>query len=441
MRGRSAAKQRVLGGLGLIALASGLALQAGCSRAVGCPEGKTCLRYMAWGNPEQLEVEREMVKDFNDANPDLFVKLFTVPGSSYGQKMTTMLVSRTAPDILRVDHYNFAGMQQKGYFTDLTPFAERDPGFKASDFYPSAMAEGTVDGRLYGMNALFGGVLIYYNKSLYRKAGLEDPYQTYRKGEWTWERFRQNAMKLTQVKNGRPAVFGTDIPPFPMTAPVIWGFGGELLTEDFKQSRVNSPGTIAAYQFLADLVWKDKCSPTPAQGANAAFTFESGKLAMNFNWMGMAPRYRTLVKDFEWDVVPVPKGSHGGSTTLKGNQLVVARNSRHPEAAWKFIRHLTSYETEIKLYAIIRRSFPTRIAVAESDTYLKSDLPPFQMQAFVDSIENGRPLPITERWSEWNQVLSSELDNLMSGRERSAKVALEAAHEKINKVLSEEPGF
>ena len=28
-------------------------------------------------------------------------------------------------------------------------------------------------------------------------------------------------------------------------------------------------------------------------------------------------------------------------------------------------------------------------------------------------------------WSEWLQALNSELDNLMSGREKSAKVALE----------------
>lgn len=426
----------------LILSASALmVLASGCSRAVGCPPGKTCLRYMAWGNPEQLEVEREMVADFNKANPDLFVKLFTVPGSSYGQKMTTMLVSKTAPDILRVDHYGFPTMQQKGYFVDLTPFAEADKEFKASDFYEATIEEGTVDGRLYGLNALFGGILIYYNKSLHQKAGIEDPWVTYQKGEWTWDRYRQNAIKLTQFKNGRPAVFGTDIPPFPMTAPAIWAFGGDLLSPDFKESRVNSPGTVAAYQFLADLIWVDKCSATPAQGANAAFTFETGKLGMNFNWMGMTPRYRTLIKDFEWDVVPLPKGPHSSASILKGNQLVVAKNSKHPEAAWKFIRHLTSFESETKLYAVIRRAFPTRIAVSESDAYLKSDLPPRQMRAFVDSVESGRPLPINERWNEWLQALNSELDNLMAGRERSARVVLDRAHEKINKVLSEEPGF
>jgi multiple sugar transport system substrate-binding protein len=434
---------KVQGGIwGVVLLAIGLAVAgAGCSRATACPNGKTCLRYMAWGNPEQLEVEREMVSDFNAQNPDLHVKLFTVPGSSYGQKMTTMLVSGTAPDVLRVDHYAFPSMQKKGYFVDLTDFAENDPKFNKSDFYPATIEEGTVNGRLYGLNALFGGIIIYYNKKLYKEAGLEDPYESYKKGTWTWEKFRANAKALTKFKDGKPQVFGTDIPQFPMTAPVIWAHGGELLNEDFTESRISSPGAIKAYQFLADLVWKDKVSATPAQGANAAFTFESGKLAMTMNWMGMTPRFRTLIKDFEWDLVPMPSASHGGSTILKGNQLVVAKNSKHPEAAWRFIKFLTSYETEIKLYAVIRRCFPTRIAVAESDTFLNSDVSPRNPRAFIDSVESGRPLPINERWSEWLQVLNSELDNLMAGREKSAEVVLSRAHEKINKVLSEEPGF
>lgn len=120
---------------------------------------------------------------------------------------------------------------------------------------------------------------------------------------------------------------------------------------------------------------------------------------MNFNWMGMAPRYRTLIKDFDWDVVPIPVGENGGpqpsreiSLWWPGTQSILMLLGVHPAP--------TSYETEIKLYAIIRRSFPTRIAVAESDTYLKSELPPFQMQAFVDSVERGRALPINERWNE-----------------------------------------
>ena len=73
-------------------------LMTSCQRLPGCPPDKECVRYMAWGNPEQLEVERQMIADFNRKNPDLYVKLFTVPANSYHQKMVMMLASGTAPD-------------------------------------------------------------------------------------------------------------------------------------------------------------------------------------------------------------------------------------------------------------------------------------------------------------------------------------------------------
>lgn len=396
---------------------------------------------MAWGNPEQLNVERQFVSKFNRQNPDLHVKLFTVPASSYGQKMTTMLVSGTAPDVLRVDHYVFPSMQQKGFFQDLTELAAKDKAFDPNDFFPQAIEEGTVDGRLYGLNALFGGVLIYYNKTLMKQAGLEDPYALYQRGEWTWERYRDHARKLTRFENGRPKVFGTDVPGFPGSVTAIWAMGGDVMSEDRTRSTAASPGAVKAMQFLADLIWKDKAAPTQAQGANAAFIFESGKLGMSFNWMGMTPRYREVIKSFDWDVCPVPSGPNGFRPILKGNQLVIAKNSKHPQAAWRFIRFLTSEEQELELYAVIRRAFPTRRSVAASKEFLSASLPPFNMKAFVDSVETGRPLPITERWAEWTQIYNSEVDNLLSGREQDASVVMKRAQDRINKALSEEPGF
>lgn len=427
--------------LWLALAALGLLVPAGCSRATACPSGKTCLRYMAWGNPEQLDVERKIIAKFNRDNPDLHIKLFTVPASSYGQKMTTMLVSGTAPDILRVDHYNFAAMQKKGYFVDLTPYAARDPSYSASDFVPTAIEEGTVEGRLYGLNVLFGGILIYYNRTLFEEAGLEDPYRLYLRGEWTWDQFRKSAIALTRFDGNRPRRFGAEIPGFPTNVPLILSFGGELLSPDLTRSTVASDETIRAYQFLADLIWKDRCAPTPAQGANAAFTFESGKLGMSFNWMGMTPRYREVIRSFEWDVCPVPSGPAGRRSIVKGNQLVVAKNSKHVAEAWRFIRYMTSEETELELHARIRRAFPTRYSVASSPQFLDTDRPPFQTRAFIDSVRIGSPLPINERWAEWTQILNMETDNLMAGRERDAAIVLRRAEARINKALAEEPGF
>jgi multiple sugar transport system substrate-binding protein len=397
---------------------------------------------MAWGNPQQLDTEQKMVDRFNRENPDLFVSLFTVPGSAYQQKATLMLASGTAPDVLRVDHYYFPSLQPKGYFRDLTDFARRDPTFRERDFFPTAMAECKIGSRLYGLDTLFGGIVVYYNRTLIRQASLEDPYELAQRGEWTWDRFRQYAIKMTKVgKGGRPEVFGAVVPSFPTLVTAVWNFGGDLLSPDLRHSVIDSPGTVRAYQFLADLIWRDHAAPTPAEGSNSAFTFESGKVGMVFDFMGMSPTYREKAKGFEWDICPPPREVGPPVDVIKGNQLVMSATCRHPEAAWRFMRFYTSYDTEIELYAIRRRCFPTRIDVSQSPQFLDGRLPPAHPQAFTEGVRMGRILPINDRWGEWTRVLSSEVDNLMAGRERDAGTVLRRAKARIDEVLAEDPGY
>ena len=413
----------------------------GCSRANHCPTGKTCIRYMAWGNPEQLDVEREFVAKFNKENPDLHVKLFTVPASSYGTKMTTMLVAGTAPDVLRVDNYGFSAMQKRGLFKELNAFADSDPTFKRSDFNPGTIEEGTVDGRLYGLNVLYGGIIIYYNKTLYRNAGLKDPFERYVEGTWTWDQYLADAKALTQRDGRRALVFGSEVISHPSTFTLLWAHGCDVFDPETNQSKLSQPGCTAGYQFLRDLIWRHKVAPTAAQSANAAYTFESGKIGLQLNFMGQAPRYRTVIKDFEWDICPVPRGPVGGRTLVKGNQLVIAKNSKAPEAAWRFIRYMTGEETEQKLYSDIRRGFPSRRSVSESWRFLESDLPPFNMRSMTDSVATGKFLPINDRWSEWTQIQNAEVDNLLAGRETDVAAVLKRAESRINRALAEEPGF
>lgn len=406
------------------------------------PKDKIVLRYMAWGNPQQMKLEEEFCEKFNAQNPDIHVKFFRVPGSAYQNKAIVMMASRTAPDVIRIDHYTFPSLVRKKYFLDMTDLAEKDKGFRREDFFPQTLSEGTYNGRLYGMNVLFGGVILYYNKTMVRKAGLEDPYDLWKRGEWTYDRYRQHAIAMTKFdESKRPVQFGCLIPGWPYTVAVIRAFGGDLLTPDGKKSRLGEPGAVSAYQFLTDLRWKDHCAPTPAQSANSQFTFESGKLGMQFDWMGMSPRFRKVIKSFDWDVCPLPSGPAGFDTIVKGNQMVIYSGTKYPEASWRFVRFMTGPEVEKELYIGHRRSAPTRKAVAYSPEFLNTKEPPFQLDTFLRSLEKGKELPITERWSEWTTALTTEQDKLFTGSERDASVVMKRAAQKIDEILADEEGF
>lgn len=415
-------------------------IACGCGAESGASKIK--IRYMAWGNPEQLALEQQLCEQFNLENPDISVKLLKVPGTAYGNKSVVMLASDTAADVLRVDHYNFANLQKKDFFLDLTKLTKSDPTWNEADFFPQTIDECKVNGKVFGLNVLFGGNVIYYNKTMVAKAGVEDPYVSWKNGRWTYDRFVDTAVKLTKKDgNGRTIQFGTAIPLFPSWTPMVYGFGGEFLNADHTKSMLDDPKTVAGLQFIADLRYKYFCAPTLAQSANSAYSFESGKLGMSFDWMGMTPRYRKAVKDFEWDVVPIPVGPVSGQTIVKGNQLVIPKHCKNPQAAWRFARFITSAKIEAVLYVKNRRCFPTRVAVANSKDFLDSTLAPTQIHIFLDAVKGGRQLPIDDRWGEWTTTMNNELDLLWNGRERDAKVVADKAAKAVNKVLAEEPGW
>jgi len=405
-------------------------------------DGRTTIRYMAWGNPEQIAVEREIIRAFEARHPHLRVRLFMVPGSAYADKLQLMLASHTAPDVMRADHYYFPALARKEYFLPLEPFIEREPPGFLDDFVPIAIEEGKWRGRLYGLNVLFGAVMIYYNQDLFAAAGLPDPYELNRQGKWDWQAFLRAARKLTRYENGRAVQFGTNMVTWPLYASVIWNFGGEITDPGITRMTMgNDPGAIAGMQAYADLRWKWHCSPTPAESALSAFTFESGRLAMHWGWAGESPRFRRNIKSFRWDLTTTPSGPAGNFTVVKGNQLCIYRESRHPNEAWEFVKFMTGPEAELLLCGKLRRAVPTRRSVLNDPRYLEADQPPYHTDIFLESIERGRTLPIDWRYQEWSQAFNSALETLFNVNEKDAAAALADASERVNRILAGEEGF
>lgn len=413
----------------------------GCRERTGARDGRTTLRYMAWGNPEQIQVERQICTEFERLHPHLHIHLFMVPGTAYADKLQLMLASRTAPDVMRVDHCDFPALVRKEYFLPLDPFIAAElPGF-IEDFLPLSLDEGRWEGRLYGLNTLFGGILIYYNRSLLQVAGVPDPYQLYRRGLWTWDRFVEMAVALTHRQNGRTLQFGTSHLVFPQFASVIWNHGGRIM--DAAMTRVvmaEDEGAIQGIQHCADLRWKHRCAPTPADNALSPFTFESGKLALNWGWAGASPRYRRNIRKFDWDICPTPSGPAGHHTLAKGNQLVINRGTEHAAEAWKFVKYMTGPDAEMLLCTHERRAIPTRRSVMTDPEYLRNDRPPYQTDVFLETIRRGRILPIDWRYQEWSMHFWSAMEPLFNVNEKDARTTLAEACAVANRVLAGDHG-
>lgn len=406
-------------------------LLGGCARH---EKGITTIRYMAWGNADHLAVEQRIIDEFEKTHPKIHVKLFMVPDSVYHQKLQIMLASRSAPDVMKVEGYNFPALVRKDYFQPIDRFAGNDPTLDLNDYFDAPIKECMYDGKLYGLNVAWGGQVIYYNKTMFKKAGILDPYELDKRGEWTWYKFLEVAQKLTKKgKNGRYVQFGTTMPHY---WTVVWAFGGDYLSPDFKRCTLDTPEAIRGLQFMKDLRWKYHVTPTPAEGTMAAFRFESGRIGMYFGWSGQTAVILGSAKGFEWDVAPMPVGPAGRFTPMKGNTLAIYKESLHPREAYEFIKFVTSAKSEMFICGRLRRWITTHKSVARNPEYLRAYTPPYHTDVFLHEMDYAHRIPINERYNQWSVELHTGLGRMWTN-ELDAREAVKWMVPRINRALQE----
>ena len=404
------------------------------------PPGKTEITYMAWGYPSQLGTEQRLIDKFHEENPDVDVRFIMAPMSSYYDKVGIMFASGTAPDIMRVNPPHFAAYVRMGYLGDLDPLMAADPDYDPADFFPAARDAGLYNARHYALGVLFTRSLVYYNKTAFRDAGVEEPWDAYLAGRWQWDDLVEKARLLTtrDEETGRPVQYGLNFigriyNVFDMTL----ANGGRILTADASEALLDGPEVLDAVNWILDLRRKWQVAPTPEQGAMSLFSFESGKLAMEIDSSGESPRLRDAITDFEWDVAPMPYGSAGAGGSHGAHLLVMNAATKEAHAAWRFMTFVTGPAAERLLGVELRRCIPTRREIAFSEEYLAAEEPPFNMRAFVADIDMPvRQVPVTEKWNEWTTEFQAHLDEIWLGG-KPPEQALKEADERIDKILSE----
>lgn len=413
-------------------------------------DGDVQIEFLVWGNPAQLAAVKAVMQQFNAQcqrqGKHEKVVLFMPPDGGYLQKLLMMFASHTAPDTAVVDLYDFSSLAGKGYFRDLTDLAAADPTFHLSDFHPSVRREDMYRGRLYGLDTLYGGLICYYNADMFRQAGLADPYTLWKQGKWNWTAFDDDARRLTvRDTNRKPVSFGLLLPGAAIGPSAIlyslflWRFGGHLLTPDKSHSMLGSAPDIKTIQYLRDLVFKSRVMPATGDQAASMFSFESGNIAMTIDTSGNSPYYRDAISTFDWDIAPTPSNPNNRYQVVKGNELIISKQCKHPREAWDWIRYLTSKKAELYLYGDkYRRNVPTRLSVLSSPAFLHSTHPPFHTDIFKYLLDNARELPIDETWPTWTDTMQRFIQRLFADPNASATVIMKEAAKSVNIDIKEQ---
>jgi multiple sugar transport system substrate-binding protein len=441
-RGRTGATRRAaIGGAGP---ALGALVLAACATtgAPGSSEGTApsrvtgAVRFATWASGAQAEMKQQQLDAFNQSQSGVRATLETSPDSgAYWTKLQATFAGspEEAPEVFWQSGSYFLQFSASGWHLDLGPYVKRDR-FDLSKHNRQLEVE-EYQGKLFALPYGTGGVVMYYNKSLFDQGG-----QKYPSDSWTWEDVRATALKLTRAGDDSTALWGFVAYPNQNETgylPFVYANGGLQLNKERTRVLLDQPQTVAALEWMTDNIYRHRVMPRPGELKRApgqTDDFMTGRVAMMLAGTWRLSDYM-LLQDFQWDMthVPLSPSTRKRGTTFNENPVSIPKFTRNPEAAWALARFLNEERAE-QIMGVSKRKAPTlKSAVTDPSGFLKP--PPTNIKVAGDLYAYAQALPFVACPAPMNEALNPELSAIYNGTKAPAD-ALRAASQAGTAVLA-----
>lgn len=287
-------------------------------------------------SPERTKTLRDIVKTFEDANPGVHVEITSLPWGQAFEKFATMVSAGDTPDVVEMPDRWQALYANSGRLEDLGPYLDKWDQTKDLNKRTLEMAK-VVGGKAYSLPYGFYLRAMFYNKALFKQAGIDGPPKT-------MDEFAADAKKISAIpgKYGYCLRGGTG----GYNGWLMFGAGmkgdGEFFDKDGK-STFTDPGWVKGFQWLIDLY---KNGYAPKDSVNWGFNevvagFYSGTCAMLDQDPDALIAIAERMDASQYGVTLFPKGPSGKAfPTLGYAGWAMFANSEHKDLAWKLIATL-----------------------------------------------------------------------------------------------------
>ncbi|HXI16103.1 MAG TPA: extracellular solute-binding protein [Chloroflexota bacterium] len=409
--------------------------------AGGLRSGVT-VSFFHGGQQAEADARIELLKAFNAKYPQIKTEQLYTPQET-GPKLDSLLSAGTPPDIFYIANgADVTTRASRGSLHELGPLARRDK-FETSDFFESALGLYQLCGKQYAYPLDFPNQQLYYNIDLFEQAGVKAPPTTWSDTTWTFDRFLDSARRVTkETGGGTQWGYLTAHTAFRNWWVWVAANGGELLDKDNKTCLLNEPASVEAFQFLQDLVFKNRVMPDPKQYTDAGTNlngFFTGRGAMSTlpPWLGQVRRDMKQ----RWDVAPHPRGSNakarwacaGGGTGLA--LASTQTGGKNINEAWELLK-FASQKPQVEVFTRINGIVPPLKSVANSAVFADPNQPPNGVKIFTDGAQFLRSDPSIVRWGDITRAITEELGALWSNTANARTVA-DGIKRKVDGILAE----
>jgi len=382
--------------LGLTALITGAIALSACGSSSSGGGGGAASQNTARGeikiwysnNQQEVAFGKQVVAAWNTAHPNEKVTAEEIPaGKSSEEVIGAGITAGTTPCLI----YNTSPaavpqFQKQGGLVDLNGFAD-GVSYIEGRTGDTAKQYQSKDGHYYQMPWKSNPVMIFFNKKIFTKAGID----TAKPPLATYDEFLATAKKIVDSKAAKFAIYPSPSSDFyqpwfdfyPMFAAES---GGKQLVVDGK-SLVASPEAMNVINFWKQ-IYAGKLAGTEAYQGDS---FADGLAAMSTVGPWAISVYKGKV---DWGVVPVPtsKGMTASATHTFSDAKNIAMYSscQNRATAWDFLKFSTSQEQDGKLLDLTGQ-MPLRkdLTTAFADYFTKNP----QYKLFADQAARTVEVP------------------------------------------------
>ena len=291
---------------------------------------------------------QKRINAFNAAYKDKGIKAQAIfkarsaGASGYETELMNYKIEGTLADIITFDAPNTAAYANSGLLYDISSLISAEEQEK---FY----SLNTYEGKLYGLPIQESSAGFFYNKKIFRAAGIDVSGYT-AENPWTFEQFKEVCAKLKAA--GYTAVdmrldaTKDETAPY-LLYPFVYAAGGDFASEDGYTATgyYNSASTAKGMQFIKDLISEGYTSY--AIGATDFFTEKVGMyLSSGWTIPDLDNKYReNFASRDDWGLLPYPKDVYTASATSSWSYAITNNHHTDKGAALELLKWMTSAES------------------------------------------------------------------------------------------------
>ncbi len=324
--------------------------------------------WHGWTVEHERQAMEDAVKLFNDAHPNIQVE--PISGKT-GDQVMTAVSGGNPPDAWSMwGGQTLAQWANTGVIVDVGEMI-KSSGTDESLFYAASLELSRFAGKYYGLPIEIDPIEVYYNKDLFKAAGL-DPEQPPK----TMEELYDVAARLTTFDDqGNITQLGL-ADQWMWAEACAYMYGGRWWDPQTGQPTANDPGNVKA--------WTDWAALYQKLGADKIATFNglqvenplgslfiAGKVGMAYDGDWITQFMIRFAPETDYGIFPLPPATghddRAWTTPIDGAIYVIPTGAKQPGASWEFIAWMaTSKEAACILQKAWGACSPLRAVVGDA---------------------------------------------------------------------------